>query len=151
MPRQDAALPLRGPRRRQHVGARGLCRREASGEDRGGRGVPAGRAQRRVGAWKHWFTAEDAAFFDGLFADFYATFGYRPEAPHAEQRIERANTIDYTIRLINERRARPGRPLFDPTPPPLTTTVPEAVAATKRSLYRAVRARMSALLSGALR
>ena len=45
-----------------------------------------------VGAWKHWFTAEDVAFFDGLFADFYATFGYRPEAPHARQRIERADT-----------------------------------------------------------
>ena len=104
-----------------------------------------------VGAWKHWFTAEDVAFFDGLFADFYATFGYRPEAPHARQRIGRADTLDYSIRLINEWRARRGMPLFDPAPPPLTEAVTEAVAAKNRSLYRAVRARMAALLSAALR
>ena len=68
-----------------------------------------------------------------------------------EQRIERADTIDYSIRLINEWRARRGEPLFDPAPPPLTAAVPEAVAATKHSLYRTVRARMSALLIAALR
>ena len=112
-----------------------------------------------AGAWKHWFTPEDVAYFDPLFADFYAAFGYRPEAPHAEQRIERADTIDYTVRLINEWRQRRDLPLFDPAVGPLREMVSEITRKTKRapakskpgpakSVYRAVRARLSALLSG---
>ena len=105
-----------------------------------------------AGAWKHWFTPEDVAFFDPLFADFYAAFGYRPEAPHAEQRIERADTIDYTVRLINEWRQRRDLPPFDPAVGPLREMVSEITRKTKRapakskpgpakSVYRAVRAR----------
>jgi hypothetical protein len=107
-----------------------------------------------VGAWKHWFTPEDVAFFDGLFADFYAAFGYRPETPHAAQRIDRADTIDYTVRLINEWRARRNLPPFDPAGGPLrlrqlvAEAVPRTTTAPKTSVYRALRARLSALLSG---
>ena len=68
------------------------------------------------GDWKNWFTEADKRYFDKIFAEHNARFGYRPEAVNAVQTIDPAKSVGYVIAVVNESRAKRRKPLFIPDP-----------------------------------